>query len=51
MGLFSDLGVCYATHINEMQLDTFTNQPTALFIKIPLTVLATVSLYLIASCV
>ena len=35
MGLFSDLGVCYATHINEMQLDTFTNQPTALFIKIP----------------
>ena len=35
LGLFSDLGVCYATHTNEMDLKTFTDQPTALFIKIP----------------
>lgn len=35
MGLFSDLGVCYATHINEMKLEDFTDRPTALFIKIP----------------
>ena len=35
MGLFSDLGICYATHINEMQLSNFTDEPTALFIKIP----------------
>lgn len=35
LNLFSDLGVCYATHTNEMELKTFTDQPTALFIKIP----------------
>ncbi len=35
MGIFSDLGVCYATHINEMELSNFTDQPTALFIKVP----------------
>ena len=35
LNLFSDLGVCYATHTNEMDLKTFTDQPTALFIKIP----------------
>lgn len=33
--LFSDLGVCYATSKNEMELETFADQPTALFIKIP----------------
>ena len=35
LNLFSDMGVCYATHTNEMDLKTFTDQPTALFIKIP----------------
>ncbi len=35
MGLFSDMGVCYATSVNEMDLKTFTDQPTAIFIKIP----------------
>lgn len=35
LNLFSDLGVCYCTHTNEMDLKTFTDQPTALFIKIP----------------
>lgn len=33
--MFSDLGVCYATSKNEMELETFADQPTALFIKIP----------------
>ncbi len=35
MGIFSDAGICYATSINEMELSTFTDRPTALFIKIP----------------
>ena len=35
MGIFSDTGVCYATSTNEMELTTFADQPTALFIKIP----------------
>lgn len=35
MGLFSDTGICFATSINEMDLKTFADQPTALFIKIP----------------
>ncbi len=35
MGLFSDTGVCFATSTNEMDLKTFTDQPTAVFIKIP----------------
>lgn len=35
MGLFTDMGICYATSSNEMDLKTFTDQPTALFIKIP----------------
>lgn len=35
MGIFSDTGICYATSKNEMNLTTFTDQPTALFIKIP----------------
>lgn len=35
MGLFSDMGVCYCTSVNEMDLKTFTDQPTAIFIKIP----------------
>ncbi len=33
--MFSDLGICYATSKNEMQLENFADQPTALFIKIP----------------
>jgi len=35
MGLFSDMGVCFATSNNEMDLKTFADQPTAVFIKIP----------------
>lgn len=35
INLFSDMGVCYATSKNEMDLTTFTDQPTALFIKVP----------------
>ena len=35
MGVFTDSGICYATSINEMELETFCDQPTALFIKIP----------------
>ena len=35
MGLFSDMGVCYATSENEMDLKTFADQPAAIFIKIP----------------
>lgn len=35
MGIFSDAGVCYATSVNEMELETFAERPTALFIKIP----------------
>ena len=35
MGLFSDMGICYATSENEMDLKTFADQPTAIFIKIP----------------
>lgn len=35
MGIFSDTGICYATSKNEMNLTTFCDQPTALFIKIP----------------
>lgn len=35
MGLFSDMGVCFATSTNEMDLKTFADQPTAVFIKIP----------------
>ena len=35
MGLFTDMGVCYATSLNEMDLKTFADQPTAIFIKIP----------------
>lgn len=35
MSLFSDIGICYATSKNEMNLDDFCDQPSALFIKIP----------------
>ncbi len=35
MSIFSDTGVCYATSKNEMDLSTFADRPTALFIKIP----------------
>ena len=35
MGVFTDSGICYATSVNEMELETFCDQPTALFIKIP----------------
>lgn len=35
MGLFSDMGICFATSTNEMDLKTFAEQPTAIFIKIP----------------
>lgn len=35
MGLFSDTGICFATSLNEMDLKTFADQPTAIFIKIP----------------
>ena len=35
MGLFSDMGICFATSTNEMNLKTFADQPTAIFIKIP----------------
>ena len=35
MSLFSDTGVCYATSKNEMDLSSFADRPTALFIKIP----------------
>ena len=35
MGLFSDMGICFATSTNEMDLKTFADQPTAVFIKIP----------------
>ena len=35
MGLFTDMGVCYATSANEMDLKTFADQPSAIFIKIP----------------
>lgn len=35
MGIFSDTGVCYATSYNDMELETFADRPTALFIKIP----------------
>ncbi len=35
MGIFSDTGICYATSKNEMDLKTFADRPSALFIKIP----------------
>lgn len=35
MGIFSDTGICYATSKNEMNLNSFADKPTALFIKIP----------------
>jgi len=35
MGLFSDAGICFATSRNDMKLEDFAEQPTALFIKIP----------------
>ena len=35
MGIFSDMGICYSTSKNEMQLDTFCDQASVLFIKIP----------------
>lgn len=35
MSLFGDMGICYATSVNEMELKTFCDRPTALFIKIP----------------
>lgn len=35
VALFNDLGVCYATSMNDMNLDNFADKPTALFIKIP----------------
>lgn len=35
MGIFSDMGICFATSTNEMDLKTFTDQPAAIFIKIP----------------
>ncbi len=35
MGLFADMGVCFATHKNEMTLENFVEKPTVLFIKVP----------------
>jgi len=35
MGMFSDMGVCYATSKNEMELNSFCDEPSVLFIKIP----------------
>ena len=35
MGLFSDSGICFATSKNDMKLENFADEPTALFIKIP----------------
>jgi len=35
MSIFGDTGICYSTSVNEMNLTTFCDQPTALFIKIP----------------
>ncbi len=35
MGIFADSGICYATSKNEMDLESFAEKPTALFIKIP----------------
>ena len=35
MGLFTDMGVCYATSSNEMNLKTFCDEPSVIFIKIP----------------
>ena len=35
MGLFSDAGICFATSKNDMKLENFADEPTALFIKIP----------------
>ena len=35
MSIFGDTGICYSTSINEMNLNNFCDQPTALFIKIP----------------
>lgn len=35
MSIFGDMGICYATSVNEMELKTFCDRPTALFIKIP----------------
>ena len=35
MGMFSDMGICYATSKNEMELKNFCDEPSVLFIKIP----------------
>lgn len=35
MQMFTDLGLCYGTSRNEMDLSNFADVPTALFIKIP----------------
>lgn len=32
---FADEGICFATSADEMHFENFTNQPTALFIKVP----------------
>ena len=35
ISIFQDAGICYATSYNDMNFDDFTDQPTALFIKVP----------------
>ncbi len=35
MAVFSDIGICYATSKNEMELSHFADEPSVLFIKIP----------------
>ena len=34
ISIFQDAGICYATSYNDMNFDDFTDQPTALFIKV-----------------
>ena len=35
LSLFSDSGIAFATSVNEMNFDTFTDTPTALIIRVP----------------
>ncbi|MBO4413041.1 MAG: type IV secretory system conjugative DNA transfer family protein [Clostridia bacterium] len=35
IGVFQDNGICYCTSKSDMNFDDFTDQPTALFIKVP----------------
>lgn len=35
LSTFQDAGICYCTSFSDMKFDDFTNQPTALFIKVP----------------